>query len=326
MLTFPQDPMLARPVKVMPSPTALRGGCVYEPKFDGYRALLFIAEDGCRVQSRRGHDITAAFPDVARAAEETLPAGVVLDGELVVWVDGAMDFSQLQRRVAGRSHVVSRRPPASFAAFDGLAAEGRDLRSYPLTVRRSALEVLLSEGVPPIQAVPQTADLDEADEWLSQYAAQPIGIEGIVIKGAGSRYLPGRREWLKLRIRDTVETVVAGVIGAVSAPERLLLAVYDEAGELAFAGTTKELTPEQRAQLDGLLEEHAPSDPHPWTTETPRRGVGPRGGEDREGLVLVRPSLVVEISTDIAMDGHRRRHVIDFVRARPDLSPVEIRP
>jgi ATP-dependent DNA ligase len=135
VLAFPQDPMLARHVAALPTTGALRGGCVYEPKFDGYRALLFVTDEGCRVQSRRGHDITDAFQDVADAAAQRLPEGLVLDGELVVWVDGGLDFGELQRRVGhGRNRRLKQRP-ASFVAFDVLAAGGNDVRSAALTVR-----------------------------------------------------------------------------------------------------------------------------------------------------------------------------------------------
>lgn len=326
MLRFPQDPMLAKPVKNLPIGDSLRGGCVYEPKFDGYRGLLFVTDHGCRVQSRRGHDITAAFSDVAQAAAAALPAGVILDGELVVWGSGALDFAELQRRLAsGRSKKPAKsRRPASFVAFDVLAVEDTDLRSQSLHVRRSALEMLLEDAKPPLQLVPQTTDVDQAREWLTQYADNPVGIEGVVIKGRSTRYVPGKREWLKLRIRDTVEAVVAGVVGPISAPERLILALYDEAGGLAFAGTTTELNTRQRAEVAQLLEEPTANDPHPWPAEDAQRGVGRWGSADRTPFQLVQPTLVVEISADNAIEGLRWRHATTFVRARPDLSPSEI--
>ena len=325
VLRFPQDPMLVKSVKTLPTGDALRGGCVYEPKFDGYRGLLFITDDGCRVQSRRGHDITAAFSDVAQVAADALPAGVILDGELVVWGSGALDFGELQRRLAaGRSRKsVKSRPPASFVAFDVLEAAGTDLRSQPLHVRRAALEMLLDDARPPLQLVPQTVDVDEAREWLTQYTDNPVGIEGVVVKGRSTRYAPGKREWLKVRIRDTVEAIVAGVIGPLSAPERLILARFGEGGGLDFAGTTTELNTRQRAEIGQLLEEPTDEDPHPWPIEDAQRGVGRWGSTDRTPFLLVRPSLVVEISADTAIDGLRWRHATTFVRTRPDLAPAE---
>jgi ATP-dependent DNA ligase len=328
MLPFPQDPMLARPVDALPVGGAMAGGCVYEPKFDGYRALLFVTDDGCRVQSRRGHDMTEAFADVAGAAADVLPTGVVIDGELVVWGRDALDFNELQRRFsAGRAKgPVGTRRPASFVAFDLLAAEDVDLRRRPLSVRRALLETLLDGIRPPLQLVPQTEDADEAREWLAEYAENPVGIEGVVIKGRSSTYLPGRREWAKLRTRDTVEAVVAGVTGSPASPaspDRLVLAVVGEDGLLTFAGTTTELDRAQRGEVGGLLEASEKGEPHPWSGEGAERGLGRWGRADRAPVHLVRPTLVVEVSTDASVDRGRWRHPVAFVRSRPDLTPAE---
>jgi ATP-dependent DNA ligase len=326
MLPFPQDPMLARPVDVLPEPHAMAGGCVYEPKFDGYRALLFVTADGCRVQSRRGHDMTEAFSDIAEAAAEALPDGVVVDGELVVWGRDALDFNELQRRFSsGRSKgPVAARRPASFVAFDLLAAEGVDVRQQPLSLRRALLETLLDGVPPPLQLVPQTDDADEARDWLAEYAENPVGIEGVVVKGSASRYLPGRREWAKLRLRDTVEAVVAGVTGALSSPDRLVLGVVDQHGELTFAGTTTELDRDQRAEVASLVEAVADDQSHPWAEDDLDRGRWGRAA--RAPVHLVRPTLVVEVSTDSSVDRGRWRHPVAFVRSRPDLTPAETAP
>jgi ATP-dependent DNA ligase len=324
VLTFPQEPMLARPVTSLPVGDAMAGGCVYEPKFDGYRALLFVADDGCRIQSRRGHDMTEAFADVAEAATATLPAGVVVDGELVVWGDGALDFNALQRRLAsGRSPQVGRRAPASFVAFDVLAVEGVDVRSRSLSVRRALLETLLDEVPPPVQIVPQTADVEEARQWLAQYAQHPVGIEGLVVKGRSTRYAAGRREWAKLRIRDTAEAVVVAVTGSPSSPERLVLALHGPDGGLTFVGTTTELATRERAELAPLLAVPAEGEEHPWSAEEAQRGIGRWGSGARTPVHLVRPTLVVEVSTDTSVDRGRWRHPVAFVRARPDLTPAE---
>lgn len=315
--------MLARPVTALPLGDAMAGGCVYEPKFDGYRALLFVTDEGCRVQSRRGHDMTEAFADVADAAAGALPSGVVLDGEVVVWGRDALDFHELQRRFSsGRSTTpLGARRPASFVAFDLLAAEGVDLRRQPLVVRRTVLETLMDGVRPPLQLVPQTDDADEAREWLAEYAENPVGIEGVVVKGRSSRYLPGRREWAKLRLRDTVEAIVAGVTGSLGSPERLVLAVVGDGGTLVFAGTSTELDRAQRAEVASLLEEVAAGQPHPWADTDLDRGRWGRAA--RAPVHLVRPTLVVEVSTDSSVDRGRWRHPVGFVRSRPDLTPAE---
>jgi ATP-dependent DNA ligase len=321
MLSFPQEPMLAKPIETLPIGEALPGGCLYEPKFDGYRGMLFLTESGCRVQSRGGHDITAGFSDVANAAAAAFPPGVILDGELVVWGSEGLDFRELQRRLA--SGRPNRQLPASFAAFDVLQVEDTDLRSHPLHVRRLALETLLEDVPPPIQLVPQTADVDEARQWLAQYAEVPVGIEGLVIKGRSARYVPGKRNWLKLRIRDTVEAIVAAVTGSVHAPERLVLALRNSADELVFAGTTTELNPRQRDELGALLEEPSAEEPHPWANQDARRGIGRWGSDERTPTHLVRPALVVEISADTSVEQGQWRHPTRFVRARSDLAPSE---
>jgi ATP-dependent DNA ligase len=318
--------MLARPVDALPLGDAMAGGCVYEPKFDGYRALLFVTADGCRVQSRRGHDMTEAFSDVAEAAAASLPDGVVVDGELVVWGTDALDFNELQRRFsAGRSKgPIGSRRAASFVAFDLLAAEGQDLRKQPLSVRRTLLEAVLDGVRPPLQLVPQTDDVDEAREWLVEYAENPVGIEGVVVKGRASRYVPGRREWAKLRLRDTVEAVVAGVTGALSSPDRLVLGVIDQQGTLAFAGTTTELDRDQRAEVGALVEAVEAEQPHPWAEDDLDRGRW--GRASKAPVHLVRPSLVVEVEVDSSVDRGRWRHPVAFVRSRPDLTPSETAP
>lgn len=320
MLSFPQDPMLARHVSALPEVGALRGGCVYEPKFDGYRALLFVGEDGCRVQSRRGHDMTDAFRDVADAAYEHLPEGLVLDGELVVWVDGGLDFSELQRRAGRGGNRRLKQAPASFVAFDLLAAGGNDVRSAALSIRRQLLETVLEDAPLSVQLCPQTADRDEAREWMADSTAAGVGIEGLVAKGQATTYRGGVREWLKYRERDTVEVVVGAVGGSIDAPTHLLLASPDVHGTLRFAGTTSELTTRQRAEIVPLL---APADSvHAWL---PDGAEASRWGTNGKRMIVpVQETLVVEISTDSTIQDGRWRHPTKFIRARPDLSASEV--
>jgi len=154
--------MLAQPSAEVPSPAALIGGSWYEPKFDGYRCLVFVDDTAALVQSRRGHDITAAFPDVAAAAVAQLPPGTVVDGELVVWAGSGLDFSALQRRLVGGRTVgkLARQQPASVMLFDVLAVAGRDVRRHPLRDRRRLLEAVGVNMAPPLQLVPHTTDVD----------------------------------------------------------------------------------------------------------------------------------------------------------------------
>jgi len=320
VLSFPQDPMLARPVPRLPEPTALDGGCVYEPKLDGYRAMLFVDDDGCRVQSRRGHDITAEFRDVADAAAQHLPSGLVLDGELVVWAGGALDFGEVQRRLARGGAPRLRGRPASFVAFDLLEAAGTDVRTSPLTIRRQLLETVLDDAPAAVQLCPQTADVTIAREWMDDFAAADLGMEGLVVKGRGTAYRNGAREWLKFRVRDTVEVVVGGVSGAVEAPGRLVLGLPDADGTLHFAGTTTELTPRQRAELGVLLRPSERS--HPWLAES--RSATRWGGASKQQVHPVQATVVVEVSVDSSVQDGRWRHPVKLVRVRADLTPAEV--
>lgn len=317
MLSFGQEPMLARAVQRLPDPAGWPGGIAYEPKFDGYRALLFVDDGTCRVQSRRGHDITDAFADIASAAVEQLPDGVVVDGELVVWGDDALEFAELQRRLASRKRLA--RKPASFVAFDVLAVSGSDVRAWAFRQRRDALELLLLGSAPPLELAPQTYEKQDAEQWLRDYADSAVGIEGLIIKGLDSPYVSGRRGWLKLRIRDTVEAIVGA---SMEAPGRLVLGLYRD-GDLEVVGGTGELNIQQQKALEPLL---APAGPgHPWPDELSEGRLG-HYGKSRVPITKVEPSLVVEVSADSAFDHGRWRHVTTFVRPRPDLSPAEAAP
>jgi ATP-dependent DNA ligase len=318
----PLVPMLAKAADRLPAATALAGGAAYEPKWDGYRSVLFVDPDGVVVQSRRGKDITASFPDVADAAADQLPVGTVIDGELVVLGDGGtLDFAALQRRIVAprRGRQIAVGQPASFVAFDLLAADGVDLRDRTFRERRHQLVDVMADSRPPLQLTPQTLDVEVARGWLRDYAQTPVGLEGVVVKGLGQPYRGGSRGWLKVRVRETVEVIVGAVTGTLRAPERLVLGMYDDTGELVVAGGTSSLSTRQRKNVVPWL--RAPTTPHPWPAELPQGRMGHFGG----GLVevtLAEP-LVVEVDADQSLQNGRWRHVTRFVRTRPDLSPAE---
>lgn len=226
--------MLSRPVTALPPAGALPGGEVFEPKFDGWR--LVILTGPVRLQTRAGRDVTRSFPEIAEAAA-ALPARTVLDGELVVWSEGRVDFGALQSRGLGRPKLT---PPASYAAFDVLALDGEDYRARPYLERRRALVDLLAPLGPPLQPVPATTDRAEAARWLEDLRA--AGIEGLVVKGQQQRYEPGRRGWMKLRHAAPQDAVVVGVSGPVSR----LRAVVATGGHLALSAP---LSPAVRHQL-----------------------------------------------------------------------------
>jgi ATP-dependent DNA ligase len=325
MLRPPIEPMLARAVDQLPHTGALSGGTVFEPKVDGYRALLFVSESGCVVQSRRGKDITASFPDIAAAAAGQLPPEAVIDGELAILsADGILEFSALQRRLASTrtAAMLASSQPASFVAFDALWAAGvGDLRGRKLAERRHILEELLATARPPLQLSPQTTDYDVAAEWMRQYAAAPVGLEGVVAKGLADSYRSGHRGWLKVRVRNTTEAIAGAVTGTLTRPERLVLGRFDNTGTLRVVGSTSPLNAHQQANVAALL--RPPTAAHPWPTELPSGWYGSPG---RIVVELVEPTLVVEISADNAYDHGRWRHLTRFIRPRPDLTPDEVSP
>jgi ATP-dependent DNA ligase len=324
-LPWPAEPMLAKPTDHLPVEREMPGGSSYEPKWDGYRALLGVDADGyASIRSRRGADITRSFPDVAGPAAEQLAPGTLLDGELVVWGGEELDFSQLQRRIASpaRAASLARARPATFMAFDILSLAGVDLTDEQLRIRRRRLQSLAPGLAPPLQVTPATRDRAVAQTWLREYAEAAVGIEGLVIKGLGTRYHPGTRGWLKLRTTETAEVIVGAIAGTVRAPERLVLGRYDAAGELVVVGGTSDLKPGQQREVGALLEPMTGQ--HPWPADVPMGGAGGWTRERARPLTRVNPMLVVEIEAGSAYADQHWRHIVKFIRPRPDLTPEEI--
>jgi ATP-dependent DNA ligase len=321
VLPFPQQPMLARSVAAIPEQSALTGGAAYEPKFDGYRALVFVQAGTCRIQSRHGRDITGAFPDIAAAALENLPSGVVIDGELVVWGDESGDFTEMHRRLESGARQDQAHHPASFIAFDVLAGAGMDMRRSPFRVRRQALTILLDDAPAPLHVVPQTRDADEARTWMVNYAEAHVGVEGVVAKGLGTPYASGERGWEKIRIRDSTECVVGAVIGSPRAPERLVVGLPDADGVLRPVGLTTELTlPLRRRTGSRLL---PADDTHPWSESLTLDALPGWTGDEAGEVTLVDPVTVVEVAVlpdgAGAWDAPR-----DLIRSRPELRAEEL--
>jgi ATP-dependent DNA ligase len=318
--------MLAKPTDHLTTEREMPGGSSYEPKWDGYRSIVGVDLDGrAHIRSRRGADITRSFPDVAGPAAEQLPPGTLLDGEMVVWGGIELDFSQLQRRIASpaRAAVLARSKPASFMAFDILALRGVDLTDEQFRTRRRRLQSLVPVLAPPLQITPATRDRAIAQNWLRDYTRADVGVEGIVVKGLSTRYHPGQRGWLKYRTTETAECIVGAVAGTVRSPQRLILGLYDAAGEFVVVGGTGDLKPGQQREVGALLEPMTGE--HPWPPDVPMRsGAGPWTKERARPLTRVEPNLVVEIEANSTWADHHWRHIVRFVRARPDLTPAEI--
>ncbi|CAM5579578.1 DNA ligase [Streptomyces avidinii] len=211
---------LAAPVRSLPRAP----GLAYEPKFDGHRLVVLRTLEGVVLQARSGRIVTDAFPDLAAAARR-LPAGTVLDGEVVVWHEGRTDFALVQRRAAAasaaRAAVLARTLPASYAAFDVLELAGLDLRARPYERRRALLVDLLLPLGPPLQPVPMTTDPELAETWYETLPAS--GIEGLVVKRMDQAYPAGRRAWRKLRHTNVRDAAVVGYTGTARRPLALVL-------------------------------------------------------------------------------------------------------
>lgn len=192
----PVDVALLRSAKQVPPADGLPGGCLYEPKWDGFRAAIVRNRNGARLWSRQGRDLSAAFPDLLAAMEYHLEPGTVVDGEAIVFSEGRLSFDLLQARMARRHGPAilkaARDNPASYVAFDLLALNGNDLRSQPLHRRRRQLERIAGKWSPPMELCPATTDRAEAMGWFEDYRV--AGIEGLVAKAADGRYAPGSRD------------------------------------------------------------------------------------------------------------------------------------
>lgn len=320
VLQPPVEPMLAQARESLPAPGALPGQLVYQPKWDGYRALLFTrspAVRAVRLQTRRGSLIEARFPDLVRAAA-ALPDGWVVDGELIVWSGNAVSFAALQRRAnasARTAAALSEQLPAHLVAFDVLQANGEELLNQPYGQRRQQLEALFAEHAltDPWVLCPETTDPETAQEWLDSWTDIP-GIEGLVIRGSAQRYRPGARVLIKVRRRHTTEAIIGGITGTLRRPRTLILGRLDPAGNLRVVGRSTPIRPDiARLAADQLT---AAGPGHPWAGMRFTASWGSRVPLD---VTLVAPTAVVEIAADTAQDRGVWRHPVRVARLRFDL-------
>ncbi|WP_328304090.1 ATP-dependent DNA ligase [Streptomyces sp. NBC_00435] len=244
---------LAAPVRTLPRAP----GLAYEPKFDGHRLVVLRTVEGVTLQARSGRIVTAAFPDLAAAAHH-LPAGTVLDGEVVVWHAGRTEFALVQRRAAAataaRAAVLAQSLPASYAAFDVLELAGLDVRARPYERRRALLVDLLLPLGPPLQPVPMTTDPELAETWYETLPAS--GIEGLVVKRLDEAYPVGRRAWRKFRHTNVRDAAVVGWTGTAQRPRALVL-VLPVGDETPLVSSP--LTAALRTELAAALAARAPA-------------------------------------------------------------------
>jgi ATP-dependent DNA ligase len=309
--------MLAVPI----ADPRLPAGSAAEPKWDGFRSTLVRPANGRVVlRSRRAADLTAAFPEIAAAADADLPADTVLDGELVIWHEGRLAFELLQSRLNSTRADASRqaaRHPAHYVAFDLLRLGEQELLALPYAERRAALERLFADRRlgGHITLSPSTTDQQTVDEWLTWSA---VGIEGVVFKSLRQPYLPGRRGWRKYRARDTTEAVIAAITGSLAGPRSLLLGRYDAAHRLHYVGSSTTLPAAAARALAPLLT--AADERHPWRGQTFPTA---RGGTAARRVILVQPDLVAEVGAVSPDSTGRWHHPAHFRRIRSDLTTAE---
>ena len=329
----PIEPMLARIAEELPGGEEF----LYEPKWDGFRAIVFRGGADVYMQSRDLRPLDRYFPELHDALAAGLPDGSVVDGEIVIATPRGLDFDALQLRLhpaASRVARLAQETPASFVAFDAIAADGEDLRSRPQQERRTRLERLLVGAKPPIHLTPVTRDRDLAAEWLSRF--EGAGLDGVMVKPADATYQPGKRAMFKVKHVRTADCVVAGFrwhkAGKGSLVGSLLLGLYDDRRRLHHVGVTSAFTMPARRALAAELEplRERALDDHPWRDWAAHDGATTRmpGGQSRwsAGKDLswepVRIERVCEVKYD-HMQGDRFRHAAVFLRWRPDRRPAD---
>jgi ATP-dependent DNA ligase len=330
----PIDPMLARLADEVPA-----GDFLYEPKWDGFRALVFRSGLEVFIQSRDLRPLDRYFPELHEAFLQRLPDPCVVDGEIVIVTPHGLDFDALQLRLhpaASRVAKLAKETPASFVAFDLLADLRRDIRNLPQAERRELLERALARVAPPVHLTPMTRDRATAITWLARF--EGAGLDGVVAKFAGAPYQPGKRAMIKVKHARTADCVVAGFRwykGTDDAIGSLLLGLHDERGTLHYVGVASAFPLETRKQLAHELEplrRHALEN-HPWRDWAEAEGAGGTrmpGGESRwsAGKDLSWEPLRVERVCEVKYDhlqGNRFRHATLFLRWRPDKRPADCR-
>ncbi len=313
---------------------------IFEPKWDGFRALVFRDGDEIFIQSRDEKPLNRYFPELIDPLRSTLPARCVLDGEIVIVKNNGLDFDQLQLRLhpaASRVRLLSQQSPASIVFFDLLCEGDRDLCGEPFQVRRRSLERLLSSAAPPVHLTPATSDSNVASDWFQRF--EGAGLDGVMAKPVSGAYEPDKRVMLKVKHERDCDCVVAGFRwhkkggGAVGS---LLLGLYDESGALQHVGVCSSFSVEKRLELAEFLAPYRKNalSNHPWRQwaehDPAAAETGQRlpGGQSRwsQGKDLswepLRPELVLEVAYD-HMQGNRFRHVAQFRRWRLDKKPAD---
>ncbi|MCU0269512.1 MAG: ATP-dependent DNA ligase [Acidimicrobiales bacterium] len=329
----PVKPMLAKAVDTIPAGEP--GTLQFEPKWDGFRCIVFRDGDDVELGSRNERSLTRYFPELLEPLRRSLPARCVVDGELVVASSRGLDFDALQQRIHpadSRIQRLARETPASFVAFDLLALDDGSLLEVPLRDRRAELEAALDAAAPPVHLTPVTLDRSVAEDWFVRF--EGAGLDGVVAKPLDAPYEPDRRAQFKIKHRRTADCVVAGyrLHKDGSGPGSLLLGLYDGDGVLHHIGVATSFSAALRRRL---RDELAPYEAdalrgHPWREWADAQahagaqrlpGAVSRWNATKDlSFVAVRPELVAEVTYEQLQHG-RLRHGARFARWRPDRRP-----
>ena len=324
----PIAPMLAKAVPRIPE-----GALSFEPKWDGFRSIIFRDGDEVEIGSRNEKPMTRYFPEIVAAVKTNFPERCVVDGELVVVIGDRLEFEVLQQRIhpaASRVNRLARETPASFIAFDLLARGDDDYRQRPFAERRALLVETLHRAQPPIHLTPATTDHAVAEQWFEHF--EGAGLDGVVAKPLDGVYEPDKRVMFKIKHARTADCVVAGYRVHVKDPEgigSLLLGLYNDDGVLQSVGVIGAFPAAQRRELMIELQPLVTTfDDHPWAwakeeegTRTPRNAEGSRWAVGKDlSFTPLRPERVVEVRYE-HMEGIRFRHTAQFSRWRPDRDP-----
>jgi ATP-dependent DNA ligase len=326
----PVAPMLAKLVKEIP-----RGPLSYEPKWDGFRSIIFRDGDEVEIGSRNERPMTRYFPELVAAITANLPDRCVIDGEIIIpSPDGRrLDFEALLQRVHpadSRVRLLAGQTPAAFVAFDLLAVGDADYTGRPFTDRRAALTQALAGARAPVHLTPTTTDAELAGQWFSQF--EGAGLDGVIAKPLDGTYQPDKRVMFKIKHERTADCVVAGYRLHKSGPDAigsLLLGLYNDEGKLASVGVIGAFPMARRRELFAELQPLVTTfDDHPWSWARQETGVrGPREAETSRwnagkdlSFIPLRPERVVEVRYE-HMEGTRFRHTAQFARWRPDREP-----
>jgi ATP-dependent DNA ligase len=325
----PVKPMLAKSVPEVP----VGDGYVYEPKWDGFRCIVFRDGDEVELGSRNEKPLTRYFPEVVEAVKAQLPERCVVDGEIVIAAGKGLDFEALLQRIhpaASRVKMLAETTPASFIAFDLLALDDEDYTSRPFSERRATLVDALAGSGPSIHVTPATTDLPTAHRWFTEF--EGAGLDGLIAKPLTVTYQPDKRVMYKIKPERTADCVVAGYRVHKSSDEAigsLLLGLYKDDDTLASVGVIGAFPMARRRELFIEMQSLVTTfDEHPWNwaahmsgERTPRRNEGSRWNAGKDlSFVPLRPERVVEVRYD-HMEGERFRHTAQFNRWRPDRDP-----